>query len=286
MHAISLEDLERFRASHPARTICFGGDRWEFLDCGAGEETVLFLHGLAGAADIWWRVISVLEDRYRSIAVTYPPVDTLAGLAAGIIAVLDEAGVEIVNLVGTSLGGYLAQYLVAAHPERIRRVVFSNTYAQPEPLARKYRLAGALLPGAPEPLVMAVLRAGFRFLIYPASGRSKLTLAYLRQQACRKMGKAEVLHRYHTVIEPFEPADPCSSKIPILIVESDNDPLIEPGWRESLKARYPAARVATLHGGGHFPYLSMPEVYTQVLEEFLSEGPRPALPARTSKRPR
>lgn len=247
---------------------------------------MLFLHGLAGAADIWWQVISALEHRYRSIAVTYPPVDTLAGLAAGIIALLDGAGVEKVNLVGTSLGGYLAQYLVATHPERIHRAVFSNTYAQPEPLARKYRFAGALLPYAPEPLVMAVLRVGFRFLIYPTSGRSTLTLAYLRQQASRKMGKAEVLRRYHNVIEPFEPIDPSSLKIPVLIIESDNDPLIEPGWRESLKARYPTARLATLHGGGHFPYLSMPEVYTRVLEEFFSEGPQPALPAETSKRPR
>jgi pimeloyl-ACP methyl ester carboxylesterase len=286
MDETCLQSLERFQAGHPPRTLSFRGFRWEYLVCGTGEETVLFLHGLAGSADIWWRVISALENHYRSIAVTYPPVERLADLAAGINAVLDEAGVEKVNLVGTSLGGYLAQYLVKTCPERIRRAVFSNTYAHPEPLARKYRLAGLLLPIAPEPLVRAVLQAGFSFLIYPSSGRSKLTLAYLRQQASRKMSKADVLSRYHNVLEPFEPADPSSLKIPVLIVESDNDPLIEPGWRESLKARYPSACVTTLRGGGHFPYLSMPEVYIRVLEDFFSMEPQPARPAETLTLPR
>jgi pimeloyl-ACP methyl ester carboxylesterase len=268
---IDLQTLQRFRLDHPIRTIKVSGVEWEYISCGAGEGTVLFLHGLAGACDIWWQQISAWADRYRSIAVTYPPIEDLAGLAAGINAILDVENVRKVNLVGSSLGGYLAQYLLKHYPDRINKVVFSNTYAQPEPLAAKYRLVGSLLPYAPEWLVMGVFRWSFRLVIYPASGRSQLTLDYLREQASGKMRKAQVLNRYYNVIESFEHPDPSESDIPILIVESDNDPLIEPAWRERLKATYPSASVKTFHRAGHFPYLNMPDRYLELLEAFFRD---------------
>lgn len=54
-----------------------------------------------------------------------------------------------------------------------------------------------------------------------------------------------------------------------MIIESDNDPLVEPELRAQLKKTYPGAAVHTLHQVGHFPYLNEPVNYTHFLLEFL-----------------
>ena len=260
--------LLAFRKSNPPNYIKIRNTPWETLVTGSGEETILFLHGLAGAYDIWWQQILALRDRFRLIAVTCPPLGNLPSLAEGILAILNHEQVEKTNLVGSSFGGYLAQYLAARYPERLKKAVFSNTYAQPKFIETKFRLVGLVLPFTPERLVMSVLRWGFRTRIYPTSNRSDLTLAYMLEQASGKLSKADIVCRYRNVIERFERTNADRSQTPLMIIESDNDPLIEPGWREDLRAAYPSARVHTLKEGGHFPYLSTPEEYAKLLEEF------------------
>ncbi len=48
-------------------------------------------------------------------------------MAADAVQVLDEAGVERAHVVGTSLGGMIAQELALAHPERVDRLVLACT---------------------------------------------------------------------------------------------------------------------------------------------------------------
>jgi maspardin len=264
----SLQSLIDFRLRNPPRSIFVRDTNWKYVAAGDGEETILFLHGMAGSCDIWWQIFEGLQDKFRLIAVTCPPLDKLASLAEGIHDILDKERADQINLVGTSFGGYLAQYLAATRPERILRAVFSNTYAQPDFIAKKYRLAGLILPLAPEWLIMSVLRWGSRSLIYPTSSYSEVTLAYLTEQASGELSKAQIVSRYQNLVEPFQRNDLARLNIPILIVESENDPLIEPLWREDMKTTYPSARVERLKNGGHFPYLSMPEAYLGLLEDF------------------
>jgi hypothetical protein len=54
----------------------------------------------------------------------------------------------------------------------------------------------------------------------------------------------------------------------MLIVEADNDPLVEKTLRDMLKTTYPSARIITLQGAGHFPYLNRTAEYTKMLGEF------------------
>ena len=52
---------------------------------------------------------------------------TTLQLAGDAVQVLDEAGVARAHVVGTSLGGMVAQELALAHPERVDRLVLSGT---------------------------------------------------------------------------------------------------------------------------------------------------------------
>lgn len=82
------------------------------------------------------------------------------------------------------------------------------------------------------------------------------------------MSKAQLVGRYYCVIEKFVTPTPT---IPVMIIESDNDPLVELTLREQLKATYPDATVYTFSGAGHFPYLNHAQEYIQLLVDFLSE---------------
>ncbi|MBC7259774.1 MAG: alpha/beta hydrolase [Chloroflexi bacterium] len=264
------QSLLDFRSQHPPKHLQVNGKDWEYVAFGSGEKAILFLHGMTGAYDIWWQQMVPLSDDYRVISLTYPPAGTLDELGEGVLAVLDAEGVQQTYVVGTSLGGYLAQYLMARHPERIEKAVLGNTFPPNDILRQKNESLIRILPFLPNWVVMGVFRKNFVETIYPAAGHSELVLAYMLEQVSGRMSKAQVVARAKAVIEPFIPPDPQALGIPVMIIEADNDPLVEVALREQLKATYPTAEVHTLHAVGHFPYVNEPDTYTQLLRSFFA----------------
>ena len=262
-----VKSLTDFRDAHPVRSLDLRGVKWEYLLLGDAPETVLFLHGMTGAYDIWWQQMVVLQDTYRVVSVTYPAAESLEEMEQAVMAILEAEGVEHFYVVGSSLGGYFAQYLVARHPNEIQGVVFANTFPPNDIIAENNKTIGAFLPYLPEWLVMNVLSGSIRESVYPASGYSELVLTFGLEQTYGRMRKAQVVGRFHCVVDPFDAPDAIALGIPILIIEADNDPLVEETLREQLKETYPTAEVVTM-SNGHFPYLSMPDQYTMYLEDF------------------
>jgi 3-oxoadipate enol-lactonase len=106
---------------------------WE----GVGEgDAVLFIHGLGYDRFGWGPAPAILADRYRIVTFDNRgvgesdappgPYSTIE-MAADAKAVLDDAGVERAHVVGTSLGGMIAQELALSHPERLHTLVLSAT---------------------------------------------------------------------------------------------------------------------------------------------------------------
>jgi maspardin len=265
--AETVSSLAEFRQVYPSRTLEVDGLLWEYVALGQGPDTILFLHGMTGAYDIWWQQLESLQDEYRVISVTYPAARSLEGMEQAVMEILGAEGVEQFFVVGSSLGGYFAQYLVARHPQIIQGAVFANTFPPNDIIAEKNRTIGVLLPFLPEWLVMDVLSKSMEESVYPASDYSELVLAYGLEQTHGRMSKAQVLGRFRCVVEPFEAPNMAELGIPVMIIEADNDPLVEAVLREQLKEAYPTADVVTLNNG-HFPYLSMPGEYTSYLESF------------------
>lgn len=261
--------LGTFRASHPSQSTLVERMNWEYLATGQSQETILFLHGMTGAYDIWWQQISALQERYRIFSVTYPAIHTLAGLTRGILTILEREHITQVNLAGTSLGGYLAQYFLAQYPNLIKRVCFGNTFPPNDLFARQNRWIGMALPFLPESVVLSSVRKNIVDSIYPAANQSELVLAFLLELLKDRMSKAQFVARYHCVIELFSTPSLQSLGIPAMIIEADNDPLVTEVLREQLKTTYPSATVRTLHHVGHFAYLNEAPTYNRLIEEWL-----------------
>ncbi|RMG49487.1 MAG: alpha/beta hydrolase [Acidobacteria bacterium] len=251
------------------KTLVVDGTQWSYIRLGGGSRNILFLHGLGGAYDIWWQQIEALKDRLGIVSVTYPPLSSLSALGRGLLGILDREQISRVHLVGSSLGGYLAQYLVAEAPQRIEKVILGNTFPPNDLIVNKTRVQGVLLPFMPRAMIMARFRGTVLTEIFPTSNFSQLVKAYLLEQSYGLMSKAQFIARYRCVIDRFTPPKLEDVGIDALIIESANDPLVVEELREKLKATYPTAAVHTFPDGGHFPYLSRPDEYTALIEAFL-----------------
>lgn len=261
-------ELEAFRKAHPPRRTRHRGTTWTYILTGNGPQTLVLLHGMAGAYDVWWRILPRLARRARVLSVTYPPLTTAEALAQGLLDLMDALGLERAVFVGSSLGGYIVQTLMAHAKARVEKAVLGNTFPPTDLYRKQYGLLVRLGPWLPEELVRAVFRQGFFFKVHPTS-RSPILLAYLLEQSYGPMTKADILGRARAVMQarhlPAPPRD-----VPVLIIEAENDPLIPPVLRKDLKERFPWAAVHTFPDAGHFPYVNQAETYARLLEDFLT----------------
>jgi pimeloyl-ACP methyl ester carboxylesterase len=150
---------------------------------------VLLLHGQPGGARDWDRVLAALSGRADAVAIDRPGWDghseprDLAGNAEAALDALDARKIDRATIVGHSLGGAIAVWLAAHHPERVTALVLAApaaNLAALEPFDRWLTLpvAGPLTSAATlTGLGLALSTGPVRRLI---ARRSKLEDGYLR----------------------------------------------------------------------------------------------------------
>lgn len=112
-----------------------GDIRLEWEEHGSGDP-VLLIHGLGYARWGWGPLVAPLAEHFRVITFdnrgiggsSIPPGPyTAAEMATDVLAVLDAAGVGSAHIVGTSLGGMIAQEIAIDHEARVARLVLICT---------------------------------------------------------------------------------------------------------------------------------------------------------------
>lgn len=112
------------------------GARFAWREAGDGPLVVL-LHGLGGSRISWEPQLAGLSDRWRvaawdmpgygrSAPLTTEPV-TFRALADAAADWIDAVGEHAAHVVGISMGGMVAQYLAAWHPDRVRSLTLLAT---------------------------------------------------------------------------------------------------------------------------------------------------------------
>ena len=107
-----------------------------YQDHGSGP-TLVFLHGILVNSALWMDVVSLLSGQFRCIVPDLPlgahavPLHSDAdlsppGVAQLVADFLEALDLHDVTLVGNDTGGAICQLTIAAHPERITRLVLTN----------------------------------------------------------------------------------------------------------------------------------------------------------------
>ena len=102
---------------------------------GIGPEAIFYLHGVGGDRTSFDAQIGAGGPGFAHIAWDMPgygdsaalPEMTFAALAEAALRLIDALHIERAHLVGHSMGGMIAQELVASHPDRVASLVLSAT---------------------------------------------------------------------------------------------------------------------------------------------------------------
>lgn len=262
-------ERDAFAARNPETIQSLGGRRWGVIDLPAppSAPVLLLCPGTLGRADVFWRLLSRLEGRARLIAVTYPRSHALADWTDDLARLLDRLGLASAAVLGSSLGGYVAQVFAGRHPSRTETLIAANTLADTGPLATRPPYAGD-----PAKAPMSLLRQGFArgLSAFAAANPDQAELMGLLLQDAEGRIPARHLRARILALKLAPPVPPHAlPPARVHVIEAEDDPLIPPEMRAQVRDRLAPGTVWRFATGGHFPYVARPELYAAAVEEAL-----------------
>ncbi len=271
-----VELLMRFRAEHPLKTIRISGVSWEYLTSGQPSGApLLFLPGALSTAESAWRTTSLLEQHeYRLVVPSYPPeVDTMIGLAEGLVGILREEGIANAYVVGGSYGGMLAQVFVHYHADLVSRLVLSHTYPPVARRAKSVEPALRLFRRLPMFMVKRMLRQRMIGILPPLPSPELLLIAgQVREAVDTRLTRQAALSTYTRMMDfdrhTFTSSDLADWPGKALIMLAEDDPTTPEDLRNELISLYPRATVHMFKGSGHATSILESGEYIQVMEDF------------------
>jgi 3-oxoadipate enol-lactonase len=248
---------------------------------GQGPPLVL-IQGLGVGRWGWEPVVDRLARRFlvitvdnRGIGASDAPVGSYSTrvMASDVVAVLDDAGVESAGVVGTSLGGMVAQELALAHPERVERLVLVATIpggrlTAPMPLKTAYLLTWAPLMRSEQRL-----RGFVEHNLGPETLRRRTKVVRRLMALKRAHPQSEQAWRAQaTAGVLFDPLGR-QRRItqPTLILQGTADQVVNPVNAELLADLIPDARLRYVEGAGHLVCWDEPRRFARAVTGFLTD---------------
>jgi pimeloyl-ACP methyl ester carboxylesterase len=250
-----------------AQHVTVRGRQIVYWSAGAGPPIVL-VHGLGGSSRCWWLAVDALAARHRVYLVDLPGFGSLRRLYREFVLAdgaewlrewMTAAAIERGDLVGHSMGGYLALRLAAMEPARVRRLVL---------------VAPAGIPTG---------RSLWRHVLGLPRHWRQTTLSTLRLAATDALRTHPALVwrvARALVTEDIVPLL-CSVRAPALLVWGHEDPLIPAAAAAVLRAELRDARLVLIERAGHMPMITHAAEFTAALVAFLGEEVA-EIPARLS----
>jgi 3-oxoadipate enol-lactonase len=237
---------------------------------------VLLVMGLGYGRWAWEPLVEPLAERYRvvwydnrGIGDSDKPAGpySAADLAADAVQVLDERGIERAHVVGTSLGGMVAQELALSHPERVEKLALLCTtgggaggFPFPEQTVRLMAEAPSLAPDV----------AMRRFVENAVSARGELVETLVARRAANPPDPAgwQAQAAASATFDAWGRVAAIDKQT--LLLAGDEDNVVD--WRNSqlLAERIPNARLQVFPGVGHLFFWERPTEVAAALEEFLA----------------
>jgi len=279
--------------------------RWDPQRNGHGDHTappLLLVHGLGANTVSWLPVGQPLADRHNAPVIALDlagfgytrSVGTNATIqrnAALVIAALEEFGPGVV--VGNSMGGAITIKVSALRPDLVRGVVLVNPALRPVFGSPQWRQAWLLSPMVFPPVGARLIGGRARQL--GAEGMVDGTLMLVLEdptaldrsirdefvtiatdrgaypEAARAYADAAASMFWYLVRNLDRDLAVILETHPALMVFGDRDRLVHFSSARALSARHPELDVAILEGIGHAPQLEAPQLFVDVVDEWLRD---------------
>jgi pimeloyl-[acyl-carrier protein] methyl ester esterase len=256
--------------------------KWHYeMEGPDGAPPLLFIHGWGVDSRIWRQQVKHFVQYYRVVVIDLPGHGksswkkiSLAEIADDIIVLLDKLGIKETSVVGSSLGGLVALKIFSGHPKKIKCLTLvgshfkfakSDDYPYGLDVERIRKLGGQLQTDYP-----AIVNIFFRSLFTKAE-RSTRRFKWIQTfRSSISMPEKEALMGLLEILEK-EDLRPGLSKInvPIQFINGTEDYIFPKETFLHLKERAPQAKFDWLEECGHFPFLSKPYEFNEILERFL-----------------
>jgi pimeloyl-ACP methyl ester carboxylesterase len=252
------------------------------LRWGQCDQIVVLLHGVGGGREAWGDWMSgtgsaLGEAGYSAVAVDLPgygdsaavePYD-MAGLARAVIELIEALQPQRCALVGHSMGGMVAQEVMAWAPQHVQALVLSATTPafgkadgawQAEFLAQRLApldagrgmaaLAPGLLLGMASPLAP-----------HDAVARAAVLMSAVPEATYRRALQA---------ISGFDRRQSLPElRLPVLCLAGEHDRNAPPVAMQRMAAQIAGAEYAILPGVGHLANMEAPAPFNRALVDFL-----------------
>jgi len=275
--------LERRWAPAPSQFVEVAGVRLHIRDTGPRDgPAVLLIHGFGSSLHTWEVWASLLENRFRVVALDLPGFGLTGPDPTGdysdersvavLVALLDRLGIGQAAVVGSSMGGRIAWRFAAAEPARVSKLVlmapdgfasFGREYGRaPERLPWLMRL----LPyTAPKPLLERTMRNAYAV---PGTLTDAVVERYHAMLLAPGVRRAILDRVLQTRILQHEPILATISE-PVLLFWGERDGAVPATHATDYERALPDARIVILPGIGHVPMEEAPEASARVLRAFL-----------------
>lgn len=181
-------------------------------------------------------------------------IDEMAGDTLGLI---DALGLDTVDLVGASMGGFIAQAVALRSPQRLRSLTLmmtstgSRRVGYPSPKVARQLLRRR--PAGDRDEVITLALSVFRLIGSPGYAFDE---EYLERQAGRSYDRAHDPKGYlrqlaACLVQPDRTPRLRQLRVPTLVIHGLHDPLVSPSGGLALARAIPGARFLGYSGMGH-----------------------------------
>lgn len=252
------------------------------LRWGQGERAVVLLHGIGGGREAWGDAMSgtglaLAESGFLAIAPDLPgygdslsiaPYD-MAGLAGAVVALIDRLAPGRCALVGHSMGGMVAQEVMARFPGRVQALVLSGTspiFGKPDGSWQAQFLAQRLAPldaGAGMAALAPGLALGMAspLAAHDAVARAAVLMSAVPEATYRRALQAIVGFSRRELLADLH--------LPVLCLAGEHDRNAPPAVMQKMAARIAGAEYHCMSGVGHLANMEAPALFNRVLVDFL-----------------
>lgn len=244
---------------------------------GAGEPTLVLVHGMAGGAWVWDDQVARLSGAFRCVAYdraghsrsrTGDADQRPARHADDLARLIEFLGADRPIVVGSSSGGVVAVELLRRRPDLVRGAVVSEP-----PLFGIDPAAGDELRGLIAGPVGSAMREGGP----PAALEAFLSTMGLWATLDERR-RAAYLTNAGLLLPTLEAAGPSVTRqdlatltTPVCVVAGDQGPPPLRRLARSLADALPDARHVLLRGAGHATYVDEPEAFARCVADFAAE---------------